>query len=175
MNFFNKVNNGMSPKDAYLEVLQNDFSFDAIPNLNNLPVPYYMKGTDYFKALSEDIDYFAKQNEKAAEIFNKSNKTHADLQRYISDLAQLDFVEDIEEHIDQTKNYVEPSYKDITGAFEFQSNFSKDSSKEGLGLGLFIGKTLLEKNFASVNCRNSKTRSGAEVNIKWNNRELFNI
>ena len=56
-----------------------------------------------------------------------------------------------------------------------KSNYSKNSSKEGLGLGLFIGKTLLEKNFASVNCRNSKTRSGAEVNIKWKNRELFNI
>ena len=56
-----------------------------------------------------------------------------------------------------------------------KSNYSKDRSKEGLGLGLFIGKTLLEKNFASVNCRNSKTRSGAEVNIKWKNRELFNI
>jgi len=56
-----------------------------------------------------------------------------------------------------------------------KSNFPKDKSKEGLGLGMFIGKTLLEKNFASVNCRNSKTRSGAEVNIKWKNRELFNI
>ena len=56
-----------------------------------------------------------------------------------------------------------------------KSNYSKDKSKEGLGLGLFIGKTLLEKNFASVNCRNSKTRSGAEVNIKWSNKELFNI
>ena len=56
-----------------------------------------------------------------------------------------------------------------------KSNNSKDKSKEGLGLGLFIGKTLLEKNFAFVNCRNSKTRSGAEVNIKWKNIELFNI
>ena len=45
----------------------------------------------------------------------------------------------------------------------------------GLGLGIFIGKTLLEKNFASVNCRNSKTRSGAEVVIKWKNKDLFNI
>ncbi|MDA9643700.1 ActS/PrrB/RegB family redox-sensitive histidine kinase [Candidatus Pelagibacter sp.] len=55
---------------------------------------------------------------------------------------------------------------------------SKDpeaKSKTGLGLGLFIGKTLLEKNFASINCRNSKTRSGAEVIVKWNNRDLFNI
>ena len=56
-----------------------------------------------------------------------------------------------------------------------KSNYSKNRSKEGLGLGLFIGKTLLEKNFASVDCRNSETRSGAEVNIKWINRELFNI
>ena len=56
-----------------------------------------------------------------------------------------------------------------------KSNYSNDKSKQGLGLGLFIGKTLLEKNFASVNCRNSKTRNGAEVNIKWSNRELFNI
>ena len=56
-----------------------------------------------------------------------------------------------------------------------KSNYSKDKSKEGLGLGLFIGKTLLEKNFASINCRNSKTRNGAEVIIKWKNRELFNI
>jgi len=47
--------------------------------------------------------------------------------------------------------------------------------KKGLGLGLFIGKTLLEKNFASVSCSNSETRSGAEVVIKWNNKDLFNL
>jgi two-component system sensor histidine kinase RegB len=45
----------------------------------------------------------------------------------------------------------------------------------GLGLGIFIGKTLLEKNFASILCRNSKTNGGAEVIIKWKNNELFNI
>ena len=51
----------------------------------------------------------------------------------------------------------------------------EDKSKTGLGLGLFIGKTLLEKNFASLNFRNSKTRSGAEVLISWQNSDLFNI
>ena len=56
-----------------------------------------------------------------------------------------------------------------------RSNDPIDKSKTGLGLGLFIGKTLLEKNFASINCRNSKTRSGAEVIVRWNNRDLFNI
>tara|TARA_S200000501_G_scaffold368045_1_gene405323 strand:- start:1267 stop:2547 length:1281 start_codon:yes stop_codon:yes gene_type:complete len=47
--------------------------------------------------------------------------------------------------------------------------------KTGLGLGLFIGKTLLEKNFASINCRNSKTRGGAEVIVKWKNKDLLEI
>ena len=56
-----------------------------------------------------------------------------------------------------------------------KSNNPLEKSKIGLGLGLFIGKTLLEKNFASINCRNSKTKSGAEVIIRWNNRDLFNI
>ena len=50
-----------------------------------------------------------------------------------------------------------------------------DKGKSGLGLGLFIGKTLLEKNFASVSCWNSKTRGGAEIIINWKNKDLFNI
>jgi two-component system sensor histidine kinase RegB len=52
---------------------------------------------------------------------------------------------------------------------------TKNNELSGLGLGIFIGKTLLEKNFASVKCGNSKTRSGAEVIIKWKNKELVNI
>jgi two-component system sensor histidine kinase RegB len=72
-----------------------------------------------------------------------------------------------------------PGYpKDIIskiGEPYLKSNNPQDKSKTGLGLGLFIGKTLLEKNFASVICRNSKTRSGAEVIIKWRNKDLFNI
>ena len=56
-----------------------------------------------------------------------------------------------------------------------RSEKSSDKEKTGLGLGLFIGKTLLEKNFAVVNCWNSQTRSGAEVTIKWKNKDLFNL
>ena len=60
----------------------------------------------------------------------------------------------------------EPYLKAFRGDNKIQS---------GLGLGIFIGKTLLEKNFANINCRNSKTRSGAEVNIIWKNKDLFKI
>ncbi len=53
------------------------------------------------------------------------------------------------------------------------SNNKKE--KSGLGLGIFIGKTLLEKNYASLNCRNSKTRTGAEVIIEWRFKDLLKI
>ena len=52
---------------------------------------------------------------------------------------------------------------------------SSIKSKSGLGLGIFIGKTLLEKNYADILCRNSETRSGAEVIIKWKNKDLLNL
>ena len=52
---------------------------------------------------------------------------------------------------------------------------SSIKSKSGLGLGIFIGKTLLEKNYADILCRNSETRSGAQVSIKWKNQDLLNL
>ena len=55
------------------------------------------------------------------------------------------------------------------------ANNKKDKDKIGLGLGIFIGKTLLEKNFATIICRNSRIRIGAEVLIKWKNEDLLKI
>ena len=51
----------------------------------------------------------------------------------------------------------------------------KDDSKHGLGIGIFIGKTLLEKNRAQLIFRNSETRGGAEINIIWSNKDLLKI
>jgi len=52
---------------------------------------------------------------------------------------------------------------------------NRDKNRPGLGLGIFIGKNLLEKNFASLSCENSKIRTGAEVNIRWKNQDLNKI
>ena len=52
---------------------------------------------------------------------------------------------------------------------------SSIKSKSGLGLGIFIGKTLLEKNYANILCRNSQIRTGAQVSIKWHNKDLINL
>ena len=56
-----------------------------------------------------------------------------------------------------------------------KSYTKNNKEKSGLGLGIFIGKTLLEKNFATINCKNSETRSGAEISIKWKNIDLLKV
>ena len=50
----------------------------------------------------------------------------------------------------------------------------KHISKYGLGLGTFIGKTLLEKNFAKIFFKNSEI-NGAQVIIQWDNKDLKKI
>ena len=56
-----------------------------------------------------------------------------------------------------------------------KSMASKDKSKKGLGLGIFIGKTLLEKNNAKIIFKNSQKLSGAEISITWKNSDLLNL
>ena len=48
-------------------------------------------------------------------------------------------------------------------------------SKYGFGLGTFIGKTLLEKNFAKIKFENLSTNHGAKVTIYWLNSDLNKI
>ena len=48
-------------------------------------------------------------------------------------------------------------------------------SKIGLGLGTFIGKTLLEKNYGKINFKNTSKMNGALVNISWFNTDLKRI
>ena len=62
---------------------------------------------------------------------------------------------------------------DKIGEPYIRSKSKNHNTKSGLGLGIFIGGTLLERNYAKITCRNSLTRNGAEVLIKWNNKDLL--
>ncbi len=64
---------------------------------------------------------------------------------------------------------------DKIGEPYIRSKERNEIKKAGLGLGIFIGGTLLERNYAKVICRNSITRNGAEVIIKWNNKDLIGL
>ena len=58
----------------------------------------------------------------------------------------------------------------------YLKSFSKkNKSKMGMGLGTFIGKTLLEKNFATITFKNLKNNEGAIVKIEWDNSDLNKI
>ena len=52
---------------------------------------------------------------------------------------------------------------------------NKEFSEYGFGLGTFIGKTLLERNYASVSFENFKGKGGAVVIVKWQNKDLKTI
>ena len=64
--------------------------------------------------------------------------------------------------------------KSILGEPYIRTKDQKNISKYGLGLGTFIGKTLLEKNFAKIIFENCDGK-GAQVKIKWNNKDLIKI
>ena len=65
--------------------------------------------------------------------------------------------------------------KDMLGEPYIRTFKNTDSRKQGLGLGTFIGKTLLEKNSTSVMFKNSEITGGGEVTIKWDNKDLKQI
>ena len=63
----------------------------------------------------------------------------------------------------------------VLGEPYIRSNNKMISAKSGLGLGTFIGKTLLERMRANVEFENSPKLNGAMVIIKWKTKDLFNI
>ena len=63
----------------------------------------------------------------------------------------------------------------VLGEPYIRSNNKIISSKSGLGLGTFIGKTLLERLKANVKFGKSPKLNGAMVNIKWQSKDLSNI
>ncbi len=70
--------------------------------------------------------------------------------------------------------------KDLIDKHSLGEPYIRTTNKEnilkyGLGLGTFIGKTLLEKNFANIKFKNSSDDGGAEVIINWNNDDLKKI
>jgi two-component system sensor histidine kinase RegB len=65
--------------------------------------------------------------------------------------------------------------KDVLGEPYIRSKDKIINSKSGLGLGTFIGKTLLERMKANVQFGSSTKLNGAMVTIKWQTKNLFNI
>jgi len=64
---------------------------------------------------------------------------------------------------------------DVLGEPYIRSKNKIISSKSGLGLGTFIGKTLLERMKANVKFDKCPKTNGAMVTIKWQTKDLLAI
>ena len=122
------------------------------------PVNTY-KSSEIVYGLRNFIGNANKFSNEKIEIFLKSNKKNTNI--FIRDDGP-GFPKDL---IDKHK-LGEPYIRSID---------ETHISKYGLGLGTFIAKTLLEKNFANIIFRNSSETGGAEVIIKWKNKDLINV
>ncbi len=86
-----KVLNGMSPKDAYGEVVLEEFDDKAVPKLNLLSFP--VKNVNWSKALTDDPNYFETVQNKVMEDFKSiKNKSVADGKNLVDDLERIAFV-----------------------------------------------------------------------------------
>ena len=87
-----KVMDGMSPENAYLSILEEEFNEDHIPSLSHLPFPN--KNVDWTKALA-DTSYFELVSKEALDVFAKSNKSSFNAKRLIDQLDKINFARDI--------------------------------------------------------------------------------
>ena len=154
------------------EVSLGDYVYEIVKSYQEFSKKNFIINSDQFKNpintyKSSEIVYGLRNfignankfsNEKV-EIFLKSNKQYTDV--FIRDDG-AGFPKDL---IDKHK-LGEPYIRSVD---------ESQISKYGLGLGTFIAKTLLEKNFANIIFKNSKEIGGAEVIIKWDNKDLVNI
>ncbi|MDB9820789.1 ActS/PrrB/RegB family redox-sensitive histidine kinase [Candidatus Pelagibacter sp.] len=139
---------------SYKEISKKEFILNFDQNSNSLNI---VKSMEIVYGLRNFIGNANKFSKSKVFIILKSD----------NDITEIIIEDDGEGYSKEVlRNIGEPYIKSYKSSIK---------SKSGLGLGIFIGKTLLEKNYANILCRNSKTRSGAEVNIKWKNKDLLNL
>ncbi len=139
---------------SFKKISKKEFILNCDQNLNSLNITKSMEVVYGLRNFIENANKFS--NSKVFIILKSDNDT-----------TEIIIEDDGEGYSkDVLRNIGEPYIKSYKSSIK---------SKSGLGLGIFIGKTLLEKNYADILCKNSETRSGAEVNIKWKNKDLINL
>ena len=154
------------------DVTLNDYVYEIVRSFQVISAKKFIINSEKFKnsvksykspeivyGLRNFIGNANKFSNKKIEIFLKSNKKETEI--IINDDGP-GFPKDL---ID----------KHMLGEPYIRTIDDSHISKYGLGLGTFIAKTLLEKNFANIIFQNSENTGGAEVIIKWNNKDLASI
>ena len=141
---------------SYEEISNKEFTLDTKNYKNHLKIN---KSTEIIYGLRNFIGNANKYSKNKVEVFLISN--NKDTEIIIRDDGP-GFPKDLIE-------------KDRLGEPYIRTTNPAHISKYGLGLGTFIGKTLLEKNYANIFFKNSRKTGGAEVIIKWKNKDLIQV
>ena len=194
----NFKNNNDLKKDIELLVSQVDRCNEILKRLSLNPIveddfidknislhDYVKEIVNSFKEISDknfvinvEQDYNSFEISKSIEIVYGIRNFIGNANKFSKEIIYISITSDSENSSISIEDDGEGFPKDIItkiGEPYIKSIQSKNKSRSGLGLGIFIGKTLLEKNKAKLLIRNSETRGGAEIKIEWSNKDLKNI
>ena len=141
--------------------------------------------TNSFKEISNKKFSFQIENEDDEVVIKRKAEITYGLRNFIGNASKFSNSL-IEIHLKSDKNKIQIKISDDGPGFpEDIKNFLGEpyihtknkniDAKSGLGLGTFIGKTLLERMKANVNFDTSPTLHGAMVIIEWEKKNLLSI
>tara|TARA_B100000029_G_scaffold342758_1_gene335120 strand:- start:2217 stop:3503 length:1287 start_codon:yes stop_codon:yes gene_type:complete len=189
--------NAKYKKDINLLLSQTKRCSDILKNLSQdqLKEDVFLKSMKIEDLLNEIKTSFMEISEKKISLIVEKNKLNPKIDRTLEIIYGLrnfignavkygnSFVEiELESNEKITKVTVcddGPGFSedviDVLGEPYIRSKNKKINFKSGLGLGTFIGKTLLERMKAKVNFAKCPKTNGAKVVINWKTDELLSI
>ena len=190
-------NNPKYTKDISLLLSQTKRCSDILKNLSRdqLKENGFLNDIKIEDLLNEIIRSFTEISEKKISLIVEKNELNPQIERTLEITYGLrNFIGNAVKYSNSKVNIILESNNKITEVkiCDDGPGFSEDilsvlgepyirsenkiiSSKSGLGLGTFIGKTLLTRMKANVEFSKSAKLNGAMVKIKWQTKDLLNI
>ena len=189
--------NSKYAKDVDLLLSQTKRCSDILKNLSkdNFKEDDFLSNIKIESLLTEIIRSFKEISEKKLSLFSEKNKVNPQIERTLEITYGLrNFIGNA---VKYSNSFVDISIESNNKITEIKvcddgPGFSEDilnvlgepyirsknkiiSTKSGLGLGTFIGKTLLERMKAEVRFDKCPKTNGAMVTIKWQTKDLLAI
>ena len=184
-------------KDINLLLSQTKRCSEILKNLSQdqLQEDNFLTNVKIGDLLDEVVRYFSEISEKKILLIKKQNELNPQIYRtleityglrnfignaikYSNSLVEINLKSNdtiTEVTVSDDGPGFSEDVKDVLGEPYIRSKNKIISLKSGLGLGTFIGKTLLERMKANVQFSSSNKLNGAMVTIKWQTKDLFNI
>lgn len=190
-------NNPKYSKDVDLLLSQTKRCSDILKNLSKdqLKEDNFLSNTKIKELLDEIIRSYTEISEKKLFLLAEKNKLNPSIERTLEityglrnfignavkySNSSVDITLESNDKITEVKVCDDgPGFSDdildVLGEPYIRSKNEIISSKSGLGLGTFIGKTLLERMKANVKFDKCPKTNGAMVTIKWQTKDLLAI